>query len=262
MTWGRGEFDETQSPGVSDYSAPLEGSIFSSLQEAGVTLENEGELVGGLAYKNYKWPSGTSADTIPDTLGGCYLAARARVHVRLAAVRVRVARQRPHLRPVGGVPQPRDHDGGERRGDGDAARRHQPLADLGVEPGHRDRGRSVDGAGPRRHAPVDRALRVPVGEARLREPRALRRREPAQARGARLRKALPERGDRERGPAARHVHVDAGLHAVRRTRPAATAIRRATRRGPRARGAPRSGTSASRTTSRGSGSRSGRPCGG
>jgi 6-phosphogluconolactonase (cycloisomerase 2 family) len=79
VTWGRGEFDETQSPGVSDYSAPLEGSIFSSLQEGGVTLENEGELVGGLAYKNYKWPSGTSSDTIPDTYGGCYLAARARV---------------------------------------------------------------------------------------------------------------------------------------------------------------------------------------
>jgi sugar lactone lactonase YvrE len=79
VTWGRGEFGETSSPGVSDYSAPLEGSIFSDLQEGGITLENEGELVGGLAYKNYKWPGGTSADTIPDTLGGCYLAARAKV---------------------------------------------------------------------------------------------------------------------------------------------------------------------------------------
>jgi sugar lactone lactonase YvrE len=79
VTWGRGEFDQTQSPGVSDYSAPLEGSIFSSLSAQGVTLENEGELVGGLAYKNYKWPSAGSNTTIPDTLGGCYLAARAKV---------------------------------------------------------------------------------------------------------------------------------------------------------------------------------------
>ncbi|MGH7295364.1 MAG: hypothetical protein ACRELB_10545, partial [Polyangiaceae bacterium] len=79
VTWGRGEFDQTQSPGVSDYSAPLEGSIFSDLQGGGVSIENEGELVGGLAYKNYKWPGGTSADTIPDTTGGCYLAARSRV---------------------------------------------------------------------------------------------------------------------------------------------------------------------------------------
>jgi len=79
VTWGRGEFDQTVSPGVSDYSAPLEGSIFSSLQGLGVTIENDGELVGGLAYRNIKWPSGSSSSTIPDTLGGCYLAARARV---------------------------------------------------------------------------------------------------------------------------------------------------------------------------------------
>jgi YVTN family beta-propeller protein len=79
VTWGRGEFDETDSPGVSDYSAPQEGSLFSTLQDLGVTIENDGELVGGLAYRNLKWPGGTSSATIPDTLGGCYLAARARV---------------------------------------------------------------------------------------------------------------------------------------------------------------------------------------
>jgi DNA-binding beta-propeller fold protein YncE len=79
VTWGRGEFSSTDSPGVSDYSAPLEGSIFSSLMDQGVTLENEGELVGGIAFRNTQWPGGTSATTIPDTLGGCYLAARSRV---------------------------------------------------------------------------------------------------------------------------------------------------------------------------------------
>jgi len=79
VTWGRGEFSDTDSPGVSDYSAPLEGSIFSSLMDQGVTLENDGELVGGIAFRNTKWPSGTSSTTIPDTLGGCYLAARSRV---------------------------------------------------------------------------------------------------------------------------------------------------------------------------------------
>src|SRR5579859_4160279 len=78
VTWGRGEFDQTQSPGVSDYSAPLEGSLFSSLTDQGVKIEVEGELVGALAYRNYHWPSAGSNTTIPDTLGGCYLAARAR----------------------------------------------------------------------------------------------------------------------------------------------------------------------------------------
>jgi DNA-binding beta-propeller fold protein YncE len=79
VTWARGEFNATQSPGVSDYSAPLEGSIFSSLRAQGVTLTNGGELVGGIAYRDQRWPSGTSDSTIPDTLGACYLAAHARV---------------------------------------------------------------------------------------------------------------------------------------------------------------------------------------
>jgi hypothetical protein len=79
VTWGRGEFSEENSPGVTDYSSPLEGGIFSSLQQLGVTFENDGELIGGLAYRNLEWPSGSSSATIPDTLGGCYLAARARV---------------------------------------------------------------------------------------------------------------------------------------------------------------------------------------
>jgi len=80
VTWGRGEFGVTNSPGVSDYSAPLEGSIFAELQGQGVTLQNMGELIAGFgAYRDGHWPGGTSDTTIPDTLGGCYVAARARV---------------------------------------------------------------------------------------------------------------------------------------------------------------------------------------
>ncbi len=78
VTWGRGEFSQVDSPGVSDYSAPLEGSVFSTLLAQGVTVDNDGELVGGLAYRNTHWPGGTSSTTTPDTIGGCYLAARAR----------------------------------------------------------------------------------------------------------------------------------------------------------------------------------------
>jgi DNA-binding beta-propeller fold protein YncE len=78
VTWGRGEFSDLDSPGVADESAPLEGSIFSTLQAQGVTFDNDGELVGGLAYRNTRWPGGSSNGTTPDTIGGCYLAARAR----------------------------------------------------------------------------------------------------------------------------------------------------------------------------------------
>jgi DNA-binding beta-propeller fold protein YncE len=78
VIWGRGEFSQVDAPGVSDFSAPLEGSIFSTLQGQGVTLDNDGELVGGLAFRNTRWPAGTSSTTVPDTIGGCYLAARAR----------------------------------------------------------------------------------------------------------------------------------------------------------------------------------------
>ena len=78
VTWGRGEFGQVQAPGVTDDSAPLEGSIFSTLQAQGVSLDNDGELVGGLAFRNTRWPGGTSSTMVPDTIGGCYLAARAR----------------------------------------------------------------------------------------------------------------------------------------------------------------------------------------
>jgi hypothetical protein len=78
VTWGRGEFSALDSPGVSDESSPIEGSLFSSLQAAGVTIENDGEDLA-LAYLNGNWPGGTTSGTTPDTIGGCYIAGRARV---------------------------------------------------------------------------------------------------------------------------------------------------------------------------------------
>jgi sugar lactone lactonase YvrE len=78
VTWGRNEFGSTQAPGVTDNSSPLEGSVFGFLQSEGVTIENDGELIGALAYRNTHWPGGTSSTTIPDTTGACYLAGRAR----------------------------------------------------------------------------------------------------------------------------------------------------------------------------------------
>jgi hypothetical protein len=79
VTWGRGEFDKTESPGVGDDTAPLEGSIFEDLQAHKVSVTNFGELVGGIPFRDGHWPSGTSDGSIPDTLGGCYLSARLRV---------------------------------------------------------------------------------------------------------------------------------------------------------------------------------------
>ena len=38
-----------------------------------------GELLGGIAFRDLRWPGGTSDTVIPDTLGGCYAAARMRV---------------------------------------------------------------------------------------------------------------------------------------------------------------------------------------
>jgi DNA-binding beta-propeller fold protein YncE len=79
VTWGRSEFSATSSPGVADNTAPLEGSLFSWLQAQNVTLDNMGELVGGVPYRDTNWPGGSTDATIPDTLGGCYVAGRARV---------------------------------------------------------------------------------------------------------------------------------------------------------------------------------------
>jgi hypothetical protein len=79
VTWGRGEFSAEESPGVADNDAPVEGSIFSSLQSQGVTVDNMGELIGGLAYRDTQWPGGSTNSTIPDTTGACFIAARDRV---------------------------------------------------------------------------------------------------------------------------------------------------------------------------------------
>jgi DNA-binding beta-propeller fold protein YncE len=80
--WGRAEFSILDQPGVGDNTTPVEGTIFSSLAAAGVPFNDMGELVGGLEYKDFAWPGGTTDSTIPDTTGGCYLAALARVYCK------------------------------------------------------------------------------------------------------------------------------------------------------------------------------------
>jgi DNA-binding beta-propeller fold protein YncE len=79
VTWGRGEFGVTSSPGVGGDTTPLEGTIFSSLVDQHVSIDNMGELIGGLSMRDPRWPGGSTDATIPDTLGACYVAARARV---------------------------------------------------------------------------------------------------------------------------------------------------------------------------------------
>ncbi|HEY1957734.1 MAG TPA: hypothetical protein VGH28_19070 [Polyangiaceae bacterium] len=77
--WGRGEFSVTYQPGVGEETTPAEGNVFEFLSGHGVTVQNMGEFVGGLAStKDVHWPGGTSDGTIPDTLGACYAAARLR----------------------------------------------------------------------------------------------------------------------------------------------------------------------------------------
>lgn len=78
IIWGRGEVSETKSPGVGENTTPAEGNIFSILKGKGLRVENMGDLYG-LAYRDLQWPGGTTSATVPDTLGACYVAARARV---------------------------------------------------------------------------------------------------------------------------------------------------------------------------------------
>jgi hypothetical protein len=79
VTWGRGEFQTAESPGVGDTDTPKEGSVFTFLQQQGVKVENDGELIGGFgSFRNIRWPGGTSDAQIPDTLPSCYLAGRLR----------------------------------------------------------------------------------------------------------------------------------------------------------------------------------------
>ena len=77
--WGRAQFSVTAQPGVGEETTPLEGNIFEFLSNNNVTVQNMGEFVGGLAAtRDLHWPGGTSDGTVPDTLGACYAAARAR----------------------------------------------------------------------------------------------------------------------------------------------------------------------------------------
>jgi DNA-binding beta-propeller fold protein YncE len=77
--WGRGQFSATASPGVGEDTSPLEGSIFTTLKAAGISIDNGGELIGGIAFRDLRWPGGSSESTKPDTLSACYIAARMRV---------------------------------------------------------------------------------------------------------------------------------------------------------------------------------------
>lgn len=76
--WGRGEFGIGFTPGVGDFTVPMEGNVFSWLQANDVTMQNMGDLLG-LAYRDTQWPGGTSEGTIPDTTGACYIAERTRL---------------------------------------------------------------------------------------------------------------------------------------------------------------------------------------
>lgn len=79
VIWGRGEFSETDSPGVADDSAPAEGSLLQSMKAQGVGVDNDGELLGGgLGIRDTMWPGGSTSGTRPDTNGACYLAGRLR----------------------------------------------------------------------------------------------------------------------------------------------------------------------------------------
>ncbi len=216
--WGRAEFPVFASPGVADNTTPVEGTIFTWLANAKVPFSNMGELIGGLAYRDFSWPGGTSDSTTPDTTGACYLAALARVYCT----------DTEYAKPFTYVWLPNDHTFGyaadypnpaimiatndEATGmivDGD-----QPLTPVGPRPHRRDRGRPEHGWRSRGPPPLDLALREPLGEARVRQPRALRRGELAQALRPPLRAALQERDHRQRGAPARPLHRNAGLHAV------------------------------------------------
>jgi hypothetical protein len=79
----RAVLDVPFSTGVSVATQPVEGSIFTSVAEAGVTLENGGEFVGLL--RDFTWPGGTPRSHVPDTLPACWLVAHARATCDLAA---------------------------------------------------------------------------------------------------------------------------------------------------------------------------------
>lgn len=77
--WGRGEWDETSAPGVGDDTTPSEGNVFQFLTKSNVTVDNQGEFIGGLAIRDAQWPGGSTSGIVPDTLSACYEAWRLRV---------------------------------------------------------------------------------------------------------------------------------------------------------------------------------------
>jgi hypothetical protein len=77
--WGRGEWGATSSPGVGGDTTPAEGNIFEFLSRSKVSLDNQGEFIGGLAIRDAQWPGGSTSGAQPDTVGACYQAWRLRV---------------------------------------------------------------------------------------------------------------------------------------------------------------------------------------
>ncbi len=77
VIWGRGEFGVGSAAGVGGNTTAMEGNVFDVLKAGGVGVQNMGDLYA-IAYRDTQWPGGTTDSTIPDTLGACYLAARAR----------------------------------------------------------------------------------------------------------------------------------------------------------------------------------------
>ncbi len=78
--WGRSEFGVINySPGVGDDTTPAEGNLFQFLLGQNVTVDNQGEFVGGLAVRDLKWPGGSAPSQVPDTYAACYEAGRLRV---------------------------------------------------------------------------------------------------------------------------------------------------------------------------------------
>lgn len=77
--WGRGEFGVTSSPGIGDDTTPAEGNLFQFLSKGGLSIDVQGELIGGLAIRDAQWPGGSTDALVPDTLSACYMAWRLRV---------------------------------------------------------------------------------------------------------------------------------------------------------------------------------------
>jgi hypothetical protein len=74
----RANLGASAASGVSDSTSPMEGTLFTSVLDAGRTIENGGEFVGSINVRDFSWPGGTPASHVADTLPACWLVAHAR----------------------------------------------------------------------------------------------------------------------------------------------------------------------------------------